>query len=205
MNKRSQAIFLLFMLSSIGMFSLIAVNKSSDIRSKAYDDKTIPIPSIVPPSTQLLNAPYLRVFVPTQEAKLGDKFPIVFVMHPKGQKTAEARMVFSYDPLLVALDTTSLAGSDVYPVLNTEESTPGKLTFSVFGKEENDYQPVAANKEEIIGTVYARIIGKGKPIATFTLAPPSGDAGSGIYVKSTNEGDTVNILSSVENASVTIH
>lgn len=163
-------LFFLSLLVIIPISSIVVSQPSTDIRSKAAQEKILPV---LPPLS-----PFVRVGKSKDRVKKGELVPVYVSAKTNGQSIVEAEISLSYDPEQLILEEKNIRNDGVFPTLNIVSVEPGKAVFSLFVNTDIGYSSIELSEEKTIATLFFVV---------------TGDSGAG-EVKLTREGDAKTAL-----------
>lgn len=206
--KRNGMLFLVMIVLLVVLgISLWATSQFQDVRSRAAHQETVTIPTVVPAPKTLLTAPYIRlVSNGHQTYSTGDQVPLEIFIDTHSQPTSEARFVIAYDSNLLGFDEQGIGNGDIYPVLNVESVTPGKVIFSIFVESEAGYTPAILSQEQKVATLFFHVIGKGNTDTDVSLVVnPTSDETTSLSLFAADRSSPIqNILQSVEGTTISL-
>lgn len=191
-------IFVLFLFLSllviIPVTSLLVTDRSQDTRSKAAEDKMLPV---LPPLS-----PFIRVGKATDRVKKGELIPVYISAKSNELGIVEAQISLSYDPTQFILDEKNVRNENVFPTLSLSSLEAGKVVFSLFGNTETGFAPVQLVDEKTIATLFFTVTGETGDGSIRLLR--EGDEKTALYAgRDPDTGEAPDVLSATQD--VIIH
>jgi len=156
--------FVLGITSIISLTFLVQNQRSSDLRSRAAEEKVIETTLAKP----ALLSPYIRLRPDLSTVKVGDIVPIRVLAITNDMQTVEAQIAVTYDASSLLLDEDHITNEGIYPVFDSTSIVAGKAVFSLFANAQQESDYVRLPEERVIATLFFRVVG-GNGLTTVSL------------------------------------
>ena len=185
---------LLGMLIIFPVISFVVTHSTQDVRSKAAEEKTLPV---LPPLS-----PFIRLGLGNDHVKKGELFPVYVSAKSNELSAVEAQIVIEYDPTQFLLEEKNIRNESVFPVLNIPSLQSGRAVVSLFVDTDSGYDEIMLPQEKRILTLFFTVVGN-KGDAAVRLIHDGEEKTQLFTSRDINTGETPDILSSTQD--VIIH
>jgi hypothetical protein len=194
MKKIVPFLLLLGMLIVFPVISFVVTHSTQDVRSKAAEEKTLPV---LPPLS-----PFIRLGSGSDHVKKGELIPVYVSAKSNDISAVEAQIVVEYDPTQLLLEEKNIRNENVFPVLNIPFLQSGRAVISLFVDTDSGYDEIALPTEKRILTLFFSVVGN-KGDAAVRLIHEGEEKTQLFTSRDINTGETPDILSSKQD--VIIH